>query len=319
MGILCAGEMVADIVVRPVPCIDFQTDSIVVDEISVQSGGDALNTAIGLARLGTAVTFVGRAGNDTFGEQLVEIAAKAGVDTAHMRYAEREESSKVIAMIRADGQRCFLHRPGANKEFRPDDVTPAAMSGHGHLHIGGTFHLPAFDGAGAAKLLRTARACGMTTSMDVAHDHEGRWLELIRPCLAHLTWFAPSESEAKHLFGAGDCARVAARCKALGVENVLIKLGADGVYCSSAQGPAFRCAAYDVPVVDTTGAGDGFMAGFLSALDEGLAPEACVLRGSANAAFVIQAVGAVTGVPDRTVLLEFIEQTIQPEIAYERE
>ncbi len=317
MKILCVGEMVADVVVRPVPVIDFNTDSVIVEEISIRNGGDALNTAVGLGKLSDDVVFVGRAGCDMFGRQIVQIAKEAGVDTGHVVYSRTEENSKVIALIRADGERCFLHRVGSNREFCPEDVGVSVMKRCSHLHIGGTFHLDAFDGEGAAGVLKTAVELGLTTSMDVAYDHSGRWFELIRCCMPYLTYFVPSLNEARHMLGSEDCALAASEFKKAGVRNVLIKLGKDGVYCLPETGRAFRCGSYDVEVVDATGAGDGFMAGLLSGLAEKRLLEECVIRGSANAAFVIQAVGATSGVPDRKTLLNFIDKQKKPEIVYE--
>lgn len=113
MSILCVGEMVADIVVRPVPADVQQRDSTIVEEISVVNGGDALNTAVGLGRLGHDVAFIGKAGKDDFGRMLVDIARNAGVDVSHVKVSQIYDNSKVVALISADGQRSFLHCPGS--------------------------------------------------------------------------------------------------------------------------------------------------------------------------------------------------------------
>jgi sugar/nucleoside kinase (ribokinase family) len=316
MKILCVGEMVADVVVKPVPVIDFKTDSVIVQEISIKNGGDALNTAVGLGKLSHDVVFIGRAGNDVFGRQIVEIAREAGVNVEHVVFSKTEENSKVIALIREDGERCFLHRVGSNKELCAADIDMKVMEQCGHLHIGGTFHLDTFDGEQAAQVLKCATELGLTTSMDVAYDHSGRWLSLIRCCMPYLTYFVPSLNEAQHMLGSEDCRYITEAFKKEGVKNVIVKLGKEGVYCDPEDGKPFRCGTYDVPVVDATGAGDGFMAGLISGIADGLPLTECVVRGTANAAFVIQAVGATSGVPDRSRLLEFINSTERPEIVY---
>lgn len=192
MSILCVGEMVADIVVRPVPADVQQRDSTIVEEISVVNGGDALNTAVGLGRLGHDVAFIGKAGKDDFGRMLVDIARNAGVDVSHVKVSQIYDNSKVVALISADGQRSFLHCPGSNQEFSADDIEEDVLRGKNVFHIGGTFHLPSFDGEkGAAGVLARAQALGAKTCMDVAFDHSGRWLETIGCCLPHLDFSCP--------------------------------------------------------------------------------------------------------------------------------
>lgn len=312
MSILCVGEMVADVVVRPVPCIRELPDSVIVDEINIVNGGDALNTAVGLARLGRDVRFVGCAGNDAFGRQIVQLAEEAGVCMSGVRYSETVGNSKVIVLIREDGARNFLHTPGSNQQFCSEDISWEALGQSDHFHIGGTFHLPAFDGEGARQVLRTAQEAGLTTSMDVAYDHSGRWLETIRCCLPYLDYFMPSIGEAEQMLHTAEPRAIAEIFKCLGVKNVIIKMGEAGAYCSPADGKAFTCGCYHVDAVDTTGAGDAFVSGFLAALDRGERIDNCVLYGTANAAFVVQKVGATTGIPSIDELTSFINSTERP-------
>lgn len=318
MSILCVGEMVADIVVKPVPDLSNLPDSTLVDQIALMCGGDALNTAIGLGRTKHSVYFIGKAGKDFFARRIVDIASEAGVCMDYVQYSADRESSKVVALVRGDGARNFLHAPGSNEEFCPGDISEEAMRRCSHLHIGGTFHLPAFDGVGAASVLKKARENGLTTSMDVAYDHSGRWLETIQCCMPHLDYFLPSLGEARcmfpHLTAPSD---IAARLKDLGVRNVVIKMGEEGVYCSPEKGEPFTCGCYHVKTVDTTGAGDAFVGGFIGALDDGESFETSVVRGTATAAFAVQAVGATAGIPDQEELLSFINSTERLEIKRE--
>lgn len=317
MSILCVGEMVADIVVRPVPADVQQRDSTIVEEISVVNGGDALNTAVGLGRLGHDVAFIGKAGKDDFGRMLVDIARNAGVDVSHVKVSQIYDNSKVVALISADGQRSFLHCPGSNQEFSADDIEEDVLWGKNVFHIGGMFHLPSFDGEkGAAGVLARAQALGAKTCMDVAFDHSGRWLETIGCCLPHLDFFMPSIGEVREMLNISDEVEAARRFKEMGVRNVVIKLGEAGVYCSPQEEKAFYCDCYHVQAVDTTGAGDGFVGGFIGALDSGKCLEDCVLEGTANAAFVVQKVGATAGVPSRAELEAFIRDKNRPKVRY---
>lgn len=317
LSILCVGEMVADIVVRPVPAMDTLPDSVTVEQIDIVNGGDALNTAVGLGRMGCEVSFIGRAGNDEFGRKIIENARSAGVCMDHVRYSSRRASSKVIALIREDGARNFLHCPGSNEEFCLEDIPEAVLREHRHFHIGGTFHLPAFDGFGAAEALRRAKALGLTTSMDVAFDHSGRWLETIRCCMPFLDYFLPSLGEAECMLHTSAPREIAAALKELGAKNIILKMGEGGSYCSPETGGAFACGCYHVDTVDTTGAGDAFVGGFIGALDRGEPLRECVVWGTAAAAFTVRSVGASTGIPDYKTLLHFINSTERLAIEFE--
>jgi sugar/nucleoside kinase (ribokinase family) len=313
---MCVGEINADIVVKPVSGIDFATDSVIVSDISVHCGGDAMNTAIGLAKLSHEVLIVGRCGKDVLGELVVNKANSYGVQTNGIVFSETKETSKVLVAVNPQGKRCFLHQVGANSEFCLSDVPYSLLKQCGHLHIGGTFHLDKFDGEAAANLLKSAKELGLTTSMDVAYDHHGRWMELIECCLPYLTYFLPSLDEARRLTEEGKVENIVEVLRNKGIENVVIKMGKKGTYTELRDGKKFCIGIYPVVTEDETGAGDGFLAGFLSGIADSCSIENCVVRGSALAAFIVQKVGATQGVPTKKVLLQYIKNTNKPEIKY---
>lgn len=89
-----------------------------------------------------------------------------------------------------------MQYPGTSAEFSLDDVDLSLLDHVDLLQIGGTFHLPRFDGDGAAELLRTAREKGVITCMDVTKDRTGRWDQIIHPCYRYLDYFLPSIEQA---------------------------------------------------------------------------------------------------------------------------
>lgn len=304
MDVLCVGELAADTVVRPVKPIDFTIDSTPVDVISLKNGGDALNNAVNLAKLGTKTGFCGLIGDDVYGRFLYDTASAAGVDVRGMKTTTTPTCS-VVVLIREDGHRSFLHFRGSNAEFTFADIDQLLIDECRFLHIGGTFHMPKFDGADAAKTLKLARQKGKVTSMDVAWDSTGRWLSLIRPCLPYLDYFIPSHNEATAMTGLTDLNEIADFFQNEGVTNVVIKLGELGSFVRTPE-RSFSCSAYIVPVVDTTGAGDSFVSGFLAGLSRGWTLEQSVELGTAVAAFCIQSVGATTGTPPFDDAMAFI-------------
>ncbi|WP_407267849.1 carbohydrate kinase family protein [Radiobacillus sp. PE A8.2] len=316
MKILCVGELVADIVANPVTNIDFTIDNIGVEEISLKNGGDALNTSVNLAKLGSDVSFIGKVGKDIFGDFLIDKAESVGVNMDHIRRSDHLPTSKVIGLIKENGDRCFIQSAGANSEFSIHDIDLSLLDECSILHIGGTFHLQNFDGVkGCVELLRLAREKGIITTMDVCWDHSGKWAEVIYPCFQYLNYIIPSIGEAKQITGKDNVEEMCEYFKFAGVESVIIKMGEKGTYCSTWDGD-FYCGSYKVDVNDTTGAGDGFVAGFLFGIGNDLKVEECVKMGTAVSAFVIQHIGATDGSPTFSEIVSFIEKN-QLEVRYE--
>ena len=305
MDILCVGQLVADILVKPVDGIDFEIDTQRVEHISMKNGGDCLNTAIDLAKLGNRVGFAGKVGDDSFGEFLVKTIKNFDIDTNGLKVAHQAATSAVIVVINHKGERVFLYYGGTNDSFSYEDIEPSLIDKCKIIHVGGTFLLPQFDGAGAAQLFQQARAKNKLTAMDVTWDTTGRWLSIIRPCLKYLNFFMPSINEARQITGQETPEAIAGFLQNEGVGVVVVKLGKEGCFVKG-SGEGFYQKAYDVPVVDTTGAGDSFVAGFLTGVLKGWRLEQCAQFAAAVSAHCIQQLGATAGVPDFDTVTEFI-------------
>lgn len=295
--VLCVGQLAADILVRPVDRLDFASDTRRVEPILLSSGGDCLNAAVGLRRLGLSVDFAGLVGQDQWGDFLAAVIEREGIDGRGLKRTGQAGTCTVLVAINSQGERTFFYHGGANDRFTLGDVAPALVAEADAVHVGGTYLLPRFDGEGAAELFRSARAQGKLATMDVTWDVEGRWLSTIAPCLPHLSWFLPSVKEAGKITGRAEPEDMAAFLRDRGAANVVIKLGEAGCYVLPAGEAGFRVPAFSVKVVDTTGAGDAFVAGFLAGLLRGWKPERCARLACAAAALNIQKVGATAGMP----------------------
>ena len=181
--------------------------------------------------------------------------------------------------------------------FDPEDVDPSLAAQAGVIHVGGTYLLPRLDGAGTASLLASARSRGAVTSMDVTWDTTGRWLSLIEPCLPHLSFFMPSIKEAEQIAGMSDPVRIASLFQEHGVDTVVIKLGEKGCYVKPPGEAGFFTPAFRTEVIDTTGAGDSFVAGFVCGIVRGWSLDRCAALACAVAALNIRKVGATAGIP----------------------
>jgi sugar/nucleoside kinase (ribokinase family) len=295
--ILCVGQLVADILVRPVERVDFGIDTQRVELLELRNGGDSLNAAIGLSRLGCRVGFAGRIGADHWGDFLSSVIRDEGIDARGLRRTTEAATCSVVVLINSAGERVFFYHGGANDQFCLEDLDPALLAAASIVHVGGTYLLPRFDGAGAAQLFAAARKQGKRTSMDVTWDTTGRWLATIEPCLPHLSYFLPSVREAREITGRDRPEDMAEFLQDRGVETAVIKLGAQGCYVKPPAGKGFFSPAISTQVVDTTGAGDSFVAGFLAGVLRGRDLAASARLACAVAALNIRKVGATAGMP----------------------
>jgi sugar/nucleoside kinase (ribokinase family) len=206
-----------------------------------------------------------------------------------------------VLPIRPDGSRPAFHVVGANATYGPADVDWDRVDGATHLHLGG----PEFmGGEAAAAILGKARERGIVTSADVLAPGEPGILEWIGPCLGELDCFLPNDEQVLGLTGTDDLEE---GCRALldrGVGCVAATCGGEGVLLCDAQG-ARRVPAFEIEVVDTTGCGDAFSAGFLRGLSLDRDPDDAARLGNAAAALVAQGLGSDHGDFDLTAADEF--------------
>ena len=305
MKVVCMGVHVLDTLVRPVEEIPEGQGGALVEEIRMTAAGPAGGTALVLSRLGAEVRSAGAIGRDPLGDMLLALLGREGVDTSLLVRRDGVQTSASVLPIRPDGSRPAFHVVGANATYGPGDVPWDELAGADHLHLGG----PEFmGGAAAAAILSRARERGMTTSADVLAPGEPGILEWIGPALEHLDHLLPNDEQATGLTGEAD---LEAACRALrdrGVGTVAATCGGDGVLVVDADG-AERVPALAVDVVDTTGCGDAFSAGFLRGLSLGRGRGGAAALGCATAALVAQGLGSDHGAFDLAAVDAFAAST----------
>ncbi|MHA5220428.1 carbohydrate kinase family protein [Dysosmobacter sp. Phy] len=313
--ILCVGEMMADLVAYPIGQVLLESDYHPMDSFWVKTGGDAHNNAVDMARLGNDVIYIGRIGNDLFAQNCLNSLRQAGVNTDYVIFSQTAEQAKSLILMGEGGTRTFYQNFGSSAELCFEDIDLNVLDEVSLLQIGGTFHMERFDGDGAVRLLREAKSRGITTSLDVTMDRTGRWNSLLEPYYPYLDYFMPSIEQAVEITKETDFSRMADFLLDRGVKNVIIKAGSDGAYFKN-RDESLSCGCYKVPVVDTTGAGDAFVSGFLSARERGFSPEQCMEFATACSAQVIQQVGAAAGLKSFQQVLDFIAQA--PKLTIQR-
>ena len=293
-GVLCCGNLVLDILVRPVDAFPWGTTTLV-ESIEQHLGGNGASTSYTVGKLGVPVRLAGMIGADAFGDALVRKLESAGVDTRLIARSPAPTATTAV-LVNSSGNRMFLHRLGASGEAFSErfEFTPEVTHGMSHFHLASVFGLPRLR-PHTADLLRRARDAGLATSVDTQWDTRGRWMEDLAPCLPFTDLLFMNEDEARMLSGSTDPARAAQVMRDRGARVVVVKLGGCGC---AVYGPdlAIECPAFKVPVVDTTGAGDCFAGAFLAALLRDRSFADAAKFANAVGALTIQQLGAVEGV-----------------------
>ncbi len=292
-GVLVCGNIVMDVVARPVDRLVWGATTWI-DSLEQHMGGNGASSAYALAKLGAPVRLLSAIGSDAFGDQLLARLSAAGVDVSRVERAAGASAASV-ALVNSAGERLLLHRVGASAEMlaEPPDFSGALVAGMAHFHLANLFALPLLR-PHAGETVRRARAAGLTVSLDTGWDSRGRWIEDLGPCLAHTDLLFVNEDEARRLGAADDTVAAAERLRALGARTVIVKLGSRGCALVDGHGVT-HVPAFNVPAIDTTGAGDCFAGAFLAARHHGLSLEEAALLANGAAALAIQQLGATDG------------------------
>ena len=250
------------------------------------SGGSAANTMSGLAQLGVESGFLSKIGNDEMGEffkkQMTDTHVKPLLLTSDT------PSGRVSAMVTPDGERTFATCLGASIELCPDDIQPELFDGWDILYVEG--YLVANPNM-LRKAISTAKAQGMTIAIDLAsynvvEESRDFLLELVNN---YVDIVFANEQEAKALTGLNPEAAlhyIAERC-----DIAVVKTGAKGAYIQRGT-ETVTLPPLKADVVDTTGAGDMWAAGFLAGFVKGEPLQKCGIMGAIVAKNIIEVVGA---------------------------
>lgn len=303
--IACLGIFTADLLGRPIDQLPPRGRLGLVDEMSLHIGGCASNTGIDLQKMGIDTAVLGKVGRDGLGDFVVNVLERHGLDTRGLARDDSVGTSASMVLVGADGERTFLHYLGGNARYFETDVNWDVIDECGILHIAGALVMPQFDGEPMARTLKEAKKRGKITSLDTVWDATGKWMKTLAPCLPWTDYFEPSLSEAQEITGLKEPRDVAKALRDAGVKTVVLKLGERGCYI---QGENLELAstAFTVPVVDGTGSGDAFDAGFLTGVMLGWDMERTAKFANATGAFSVMALGATGGLKPMEEIEAFI-------------
>jgi sugar/nucleoside kinase (ribokinase family) len=300
VDLLVVGEINPDVIVtdpdlRPV----FGQAETLVRDIRLCPGSSSVITACGASRLGLRTAFAGVVGDDLFGRYMLATMVERGIDTSGCVLDTARPTGVSVVLNRGD-DRATLTALGTIGVLRVDQVPVDLLTRTRHVHVGSYFlqaaarpELPAF--------LAEARAAGATTSFDCNWDPANRW-DGIDHMLGVTDIFFLNQTEAGRITGLDSAEQAAAALvqragpRPDGFLLVVVKQGAEGALLAS-NGELTRAPARTMPVVDTTGAGDSFNAGFLYGWVAGWDLARCLRLGVACGSLSTSKVGGVEAQP----------------------
>lgn len=306
--VIVFGSINMDLVART-PRLPTPGETLLGHRFSTIPGGKGANQAVAVARLGVPTRMIGRVGADAFGQELLTSLRSTGVQTDDVLVDETAQSG--VAMIAVDDQseNHIIVIPGANGQVNDRDVERL------------THHLP---GAAAVLLQLEIPLEAVQAAAEAAHqagvpvilDPAPARSDLPATLYSSVTVITPNAVEAEQLVGfAIDSPTVAAKAAAQlqqrGVETVIIKLGAKGVFCAT-RDETFFLPAFSVQAVDTVAAGDAFNGGLTAALAEGHSIREAVTWGAATGALSATKPGAQSSLPDRATFDAFLRESAAP-------
>jgi sugar/nucleoside kinase (ribokinase family) len=291
MRAAAVGVHVLDTHVIGIESIPARSDGQLVETIRMSAAGTAGGTALVLSRLGAEVASFGAVGADPAADTLLALLERGGVDVSGLvRKAEAQTSASVIP-VRPNGDRPAWHCIGANGAFTLDDLPLDRLDGIGHLHLGGPEFL---GGEAAGRLLAHARSIGAVTSLDILAPGDPDLLAWIADALPHTDYLMPNDEQVLGFTGASSLVDGARALLDAGAGCVAVTQGSKGALVVTAD-EVIEVPAYVVDVVDTTGCGDAFSAGFLRGLALGRDLRGAAELGCATAAQVARGLGTDTG------------------------
>ena len=313
-GVVCVGDLLIDFV--PTATGTGLADA---PAFVKAPGGAAANVAVGLARLGVSSAFVGMVGDDPFGHFLAATLAEAGVDVGPLRFTTKARTALAFVSLRADGEREFMfyRHPSADMMFTPDAVDTAAIAAAKVLHFDSISLASENPRACSLFAADQARAAGHLVTYDV-NLRLPLWPDAdtaragIRTGMAKAQVVKLSDDELEFMTGSRDPSAVRQLWHD-GLSLVTLSRGSAGStwFTAAAQNDV---ATHKVAAVDTTGAGDGFMAGLIAGLlaepDAVAKPDQldriCRFANAVGALTTLER-GAIPALPTRAAVERFLE------------
>lgn len=309
LDVICLGAAIVDIPLRPVSRDIFDIESYPIDDISMTVGGDAMNEATIISRLGFKTGIIAAIGDDAAGQFILRSCKKDNIDVEGITIDPSINTSMNIGLVTADGERTFItNRNGSLWKENIEHVNFDKMKQAKILSLASIFNCPLLDGKTLVKIFKAAKEEGMIITADMIMPRLGETLEDIREALSYVDYFFPNFDEACLMTNETEEEKVADVLYGCGVKNVIMKIGKRGCYIRNAEGSMIVPACKGITAIDTIGAGDNFASGFIAGILQGKDIRECGIYANCTAAISVQYGGATAGVQNKEMVEEMLKK-----------
>ncbi|MVB11972.1 2-dehydro-3-deoxygluconokinase [Caprobacter fermentans] len=281
---------------------------------STSVAGAEFNVAVGLARLGHPVGYLTKLGSDPFGRQIVKVMNRNSINTSMVMKSKDHATGFMLKSKTSHGDPdiYYFRKNSAASTICPEDLNELDLSEYCALHMTGI--LPALSSSAresAFELIRKAKNEGLKVFFD-PNLRPQLWpsrevmIQTINELASMADYVLPGENEGEILCGTRDPKKIAEFYLSRGAKAVIVKIGPKGAYAATEKYSFYSPTYPAEKIVDTVGAGDGFAAGVISALTEGLSLEEAVRRANAIGTIQIMNVSDNEGLPTRDELNRFM-------------
>jgi len=292
LDVICFGALNVDKLYKVDRIASADEESEILD-FKEAPGGSAANTAVGLARLGVKTGFIGKVARDREGEMLIRSFIEEGVNTDGIVVAPHGRSGVVIGFVDKAGERALYVDPGVNDSLSLQEIDLDYASQADLLHLSSFVSEASFKVQ--KEVVRALPDIPVTIDPGMIYARKG--LSELKPMIKKCLVFFPNEHEIRILTGKNYIEGSQILLKE-GVKIVAVKLGSRGCYVTDGK-EQHMIEPFKVKVVDSTGAGDAFCAGFIYGLIKNMTLRECGILGNFVASRTLMKMGARNGLPRR--------------------
>lgn len=289
---VCYGLAVCDVLIPNIARDTFQQEITRIPQFTYSTGGDAINEAVTLVKLGHRVKLMSVVGKDLFGDFILKQGSAFGVDMDGVSRHEHLPTTVSLVCIHPDGERSFIINHGADNAISEECIDFNAVKEADVVSVGSAFSCESLTES-LPRLLRTAKDNGAFTCVDLIRGSGTHTVSDMKEFLPYTDFLFPNYEEGSYFTGEKQLHRMAKKFTDLGASHVIIKVGGQGCHLFDKSGGSVHVPPFAVEnFKDTTGAGDNFAAGFIAGLLEGKSPVDCAWFANAVAACSVQYIGA---------------------------
>jgi sugar/nucleoside kinase (ribokinase family) len=258
--VIVIGELNVDLILNQIDSFPEIGKEILASSMDLVLGSSSAIFASNLSSLGANVAFIGKIGNDIFGDLVINSLNDKGVRTD---FIIRDENLKTGAtvVLNYDQDRANVTHPGAMEHLSINEITPEILKKARHVHISSVFLQPELK-KDIYKIFEMAKDVGLTTSLDVQWDPEEKWDLDLKKLLPYVDVFLPNEEELKNLTKEDELQKAISKIADFG-STIIIKRGNKGSICCDVGNQNDLPSYLNENVVDAIGAGDSFNSGFI--------------------------------------------------------